>query len=264
MADAFVLMDVSREGLATITLNNPDQHNAFNPDLVTDLNERLEDLRANSDTIRAVVVRAEGPVFSGLADFTWLPHIAHYTDDETEEDADAIAEVLSRVRDLAIPVICMVEGPAAGHGLGLIAASDMVIATQRAKFVFSEIRHGFVPALSIPYVIEAIGITAARRYLLSGEPFDAAEAHRLGLVDEVAADEAEAGERLAHFVEHIFAAAPGAVAATKALMDDVTGLPIDDELVDEVVAAHTKNRSGVEAAEGIAAFLDKRNPNWRG
>ncbi len=263
MADAFVLMDVSREGLATITLNNPDQHNAFNPDLVADLNERLEDLRANSDTIRALIIRAEGKVFSGLADFDWLPHVAHYTDDETEEDAETIAEVLSRVRELPQPVIAVVEGPAAGYGLGLIAACDIVLATPAARFVFSEVRHGFVPALAMPYVIEAIGITAARRYLLASDPFDALEAHRLGLVDVVAEDETDLSARLAHFVDHVFAAAPGALAATKALMDEVTGLPIDDELVDEIVAAQGRNRSGAEAAEGIAAFLEKRDPSWR-
>ncbi len=263
MADDFVLMEVTRDGLATITLNNPDQHNAFNPDLVTDLIDRLEDLRANPDTIRALIIRAEGPVFSGLTDFDWLPHIAHYTDDETEEDAEAIADVLSRVRDLPQPVIVVVNGPAAGYGLGLVAACDIVIATPAARFVFSEVRHGFVPALSAPYVIESIGIGAARRYLLSGEPFDAAEALRLGLVDIVAQDADEVNAKLAFYVDHIFAAAPGAVAATKSLIDEVTGLPIDDELIDELVANHGRNRSGAEAAEGIAAFLEKRDPSWR-
>jgi len=264
MADAFVLMEVSREGLATITLNNPDQHNAFNPDLVADLNDRLEDLRANGDTVRGVVLRAEGKVFSGLADFDWLPHVAHYTDDETEEDAEAIAEVLSRVRELPQPVIAVVEGPTAGFGLGLVAACDIVLATEAARFVFSEVRHGFIPALSMPYVIEAIGIKAARHYMLSAEPFDAAEAYRLGLVDLVLKDDTALEARLAHYVEHIFAAAPGAVAATKALMDEITGLPIDDELVDEIVAAHGRNRDSSEAAEGIEAFIEKREPNWRG
>lgn len=263
MADAFVLMEVSREGLATITLNNPDQHNAFNPDLVADLNDRLEDLRANGDTVRGVIIRAEGKVFSGLADFDWLPHLAHYTDDETEEDAEAIAEVLSRVRELPQPVIAVVEGPAAGYGLGLVAACDVVVATEAARFVFSEVRHGFIPALAMPYVIEAIGIKAARHYLLSALPFNAAEAHRLGLVDVVVKDDTELEGRLSNYVDHIFAAAPGALAATKALMDEVTGLPIDDELIDEIVAAHTRNREGGEAAQGIEAFLEKRDPDWR-
>jgi len=263
MADDFVLMEVSREGLATITLNNPDQHNAFNPDLVSDLIDRLEDLRANPDTVRAVIIRAEGPVFSGLADFDWLPHIAHYTDDETEEDADAIAEVLSRVRDLPQPVVAVVTGPAAGYGIGLIAACDTVIATPRARFVFSEVRHGFVPALVAPYVVEAIGAGAARRYMLSGMPFDVAEAQRLGLVHVIADGPDDVAAKLAHFVDHIFAAAPGAVAATKTLIDEVTGLPIDDELTDEVIAVHGKNRMGAEAVEGVAAFLEKRDPNWR-
>lgn len=264
MADDFVMMELTREGLATITLNNPDQHNAFNPDLVSDLVDRLEDLRANADTVRALVIRAEGPVFSGLTDFDWLPHIAHYTDDETEEDAEAIADVLSRVRDLPQPAIAIVNGPAAGYGLGLVAACDIVIATSRAQFVFSEIRHGFIPALAAPYVIEAMGMSAARRYMLTGEPFDAAEAHRLGLVDVLVDDMDDAAARLSRFVDLIFAAAPGAIAATKGLIDEVTGLPIDDELIDELVAAHGKNRTGADAAEGIAAFLEKREPNWRG
>ncbi|MEQ8745734.1 enoyl-CoA hydratase-related protein [Pyruvatibacter sp.] len=264
MADDFVMMELTREGLATITLNNPDQHNAFNPDLVSDLVDRLEDLRANADTVRALVIRAEGPVFSGLTDFDWLPHIAHYTDDETEEDAEAIADVLSRVRDLPQPAIAVVNGPAAGYGLGLVAACDIVIATSRAQFVFSEIRHGFIPALAAPYVIEAMGMSAARRYMLTGEPFDAAEAHRLGLVDVLVDDMDDAAARLSRFVDLIFAAAPGAIASTKGLIDEVTGLPIDDELIDELVAAHGKNRTGADAAEGIAAFLEKREPNWRG
>lgn len=264
MADDFILMDVTREGLATITLNNPDQHNAFNPDLVADLIDKLEDLRANPGVVRGLVIRAEGPVFSGLADFDWLPHVAHYTDDETEEDAEAIAEVLGRVRELPQPVIAVVQGPAAGYGLGLIAASDIVIATRKARFVFSEVRHGFLPALATPYVIEAIGMTAARRYLLTGEPFDALEALRIGFVDEVAADDTELARVEARIIDHIMASAPGAVAATKTLIDEVAGLPVDDELMDEVVAAHARNRGGAEAEEGIAAFLEKREPGWRG
>lgn len=263
MNDDQVLMDVTPEGIATITLNNPAQHNAFNPDLTAEFIDRLEDLRANPVLVRALILKAEGPVFSGLADFDWLPHVAHYTRDEVEEDAEAIAEVFSRVRELPQPVICVVHGPAAGYGLGLVAAADIAIATEHARFVFSEVRHGFIPALTMPYVVEAIGITAARRYLLTGEPFDAHEAMRIGLLDQVVKDEAALGHLEASLVEHIMAAAPMAVAETKALIDDVAALPIDEEVIELVVEAHTQNRRSDEAREGIAAFLEKRDPTWR-
>lgn len=264
MAEDLVLMEVSREGLATITLNNPDQHNAFNPDLVADFIDKLEDLRANPDVVRALIIRAAGHAFSGLADFDWLPHVAHYTKHDEEEDAEAISEALGRVRELPQPVIAVVQGPAAGYGLGLIAACDIAIATRSARFVFSEVRHGFIPALAAPYVIEAVGMTAARRYLLTGEPFDAVEALRIGLIDEIAPDASELGGIEARVVEHILAAAPGAVAATKTLIDEVAGLPIDEELMDDVVTMHAKNRGSDEAREGIEAFLGRREPSWRG
>ena len=217
MPDDCVLMRASPAGVATVTLNRPEAHNAFNAEVIERLSEVLGDL-AGADGVRVVLLAAVGKSFSAGADLNWMKHAADFTQEENREDARALAEMLRRLNTLPKPTVALVQGAAFGGGVGLMAACDMVVAVRDAEFSLSEIKLGLIPATISPYVIAAIGERQARRYFLTGERFDAEEAQAIGLVHEVVEDGAAliaAGE---HIVERLFTAAPGALAEAKDLV----------------------------------------------
>ncbi len=263
MSEDRVLMRASPAGVATVTLNRPEAHNAFNAEVIERLSEVLGDL-AGADGVRVVLLEAVGKSFSAGADLNWMKHAADFTQEENREDARALAEMLRRLNTLPKPTVALVQGAAFGGGVGLMAACDMVVAVRGAEFSLSEIKLGLIPATISPYVIAAIGERQARRYFLTGERFDADEACRIGLVHEVVED-AEAldgaGERI---VERLFAAPPGALAAAKDLIAAVAGRPIDAAVIEDTARRIAERRTHAEAREGIAAFLEKRKPDWHG
>jgi len=263
MSEDSVLMRASPDGVATITLNRPDVHNAFNAEVIERLSDVLEDL-AGADGVRAVLLEAAGKSFSAGADLHWMKLAASFTEAENLEDARVLSQILNRLSTLPKPTVALVQGAAFGGGVGLMAACDIVIAVESAAFSLSEIKLGLIPATISPYVIAAIGERQARRYFLTGERFDAHEARRIGLVHEVVADgEAlvAAGERM---VERLFAAPPGALAEAKDLIAAVAGRPIDAAVIEDTARRIAARRVHAEAGEGIAAFLEKRKPGWCG
>ncbi|MFP6742428.1 MAG: enoyl-CoA hydratase/isomerase family protein [Alphaproteobacteria bacterium] len=263
MSEDSVLMRASPEGVATITLNRPEVHNAFNAEVIERLSDVLEDL-AGADGVRAVLLEAVGKSFSAGADLHWMKLAASFTEAENLEDARALSQMLHRLNTLPKPTVALVQGAAFGGGVGLMAACDMVIAVKDAAFSLSEIKLGLIPATISPYVIAAIGERQAGRYFLTGERFDADEARRIGLVHEVVDDLDAlkmAGERM---VERLFAAPPGALADAKDLIAAVAGRPIDAVLIEDTARRIAARRSHAEAGEGIAAFLEKRKPGWHG
>ena len=263
MSEDSVLMRASPAGVATVTLNRPEAHNAFNAEVIERLSEVLGDL-AGADGVRVVLLEAVGKSFSAGADLNWMKHAADFTREENREDARALAEMLRRLNTLPKPTVALVQGAAFGGGVGLMAACDMVVAVRGAEFSLSEIKLGLIPATISPYVIAAIGERQARRYFLTGERFDADEACRIGLVHEVVEDAAAldaAGERI---VERLFAAPPGALAAAKDLIAAVAGRPIDADVIEDTARRIAERRTHAEAREGIAAFLEKRKPDWHG
>ncbi len=246
--------------IARITLDRAARHNAFDDDLIARLTETLESV-AGMPEVRAVILAAAGRSFCAGADLGWMQRTAGYTRAENTQDARRLARLMALLDGLPKPTIALVQGAAYGGGVGLVAACDIAIATATARFCLSEVRLGLIPAVISPYVVAAIGVRAARRYFLTAEPFDAAEAHRIGLVHEVVpeAELAAAGARMA---EALLACGPQAVAGAKRLIAEVAVWPPDDAMIEHTAQRIADVRAGAEAGEGMAAFFDKRPPRW--
>ena len=254
-----LLSDISN-GRATLTLNRPDVHNAFDDVLIARLTGELQALDSNPD-VRAVVLAAAGKSFSAGADLKWMQRMAGYSEAENLADAEALAELMKTLNGMTKPTIARVQGDAYGGGVGLIACCDIAVASESARFSLSEVKLGLIPAVISPYVIAAIGERQAGRYMLSAERFDAAEARRVGLIHEVTAPDA-LDAAVNGIVESLLANGPKAMAEAKALIRAVAGRPIEASLNADTAARIARIRASVEGREGVAAFLGKRKPDW--
>lgn len=261
MSDAPLLASVDARGIATLTLNRPDVHNAFDDRLIAALTEQFLALDADR-SVRAVLLRGAGKSFSAGGDLNWMQRVAGYGEAENLADAGTLARMLQAVDGLSKPVVAAVHGNCFAGGIGLVACADIAIATTEARFSLSEVRLGLVPATIGPYVIRAIGPRAARRYFLTAERFSAARAQELGLVHEVVAP---AGFEvvIAGILEALTAGGPKALHASKKLIAEVAGRPIDAEVSDYTVRTIAQARASAEAREGLTAFFEKRKPDWQ-
>jgi methylglutaconyl-CoA hydratase len=251
---------VSRDGaIARVTLARPAVRNAFDEILIDELTRVFLSLEGDADT-RVVVLAGEGPVFCAGADVGWMRRAGTYSKAENEADAEKMARMLWAVDGCGKPVVALVAGAAIGGGVGLIAASDVVVAAEDAVFSLSEVKLGILPSVISPYVLRAIGARQARRYFLSGERFGAAEARRIGLVHEVApaAELGAAGDRV---IDALLTSAPEAVEVAKRLIAQVAGKS-PEEAMPLTVRTISERRASEEAKEGLTAFLEKRPPAW--
>ncbi len=256
-----VLLDTTREGVAVVTLNRPEIHNAFNAEVIERLSDIFADL-AKQDGVRVVLIDGAGKSFSAGADLEWMRAAADYTEKENYEDAAAAAEMFHRLRTLPQPSVALVHGAALGGGMGLVAAADIAIATEQAEFGLTEVRLGLIPAVISPYVIEAIGPRAARRYFLTAERFGADEAFRLGLVHMVVKDKQALAQASEQLVDAILQCAPGAIARAKRLIDACMHDFPDHEMRGANARFIAEARAAPEGKEGVAAFFAKRKPKW--
>lgn len=256
-----VVLDASPSGVAVVTINRPDRKNAFDAEVIAALSQAFETLR-DADGVRIVFLRGAGGAFSAGADLEWMRAAADWSESENRQDAMALAEVLLALRELPQFTVALVEGPAFGGGAGLVAACDYAVAAKSARFAFSEVKLGLVAATISPHVIDAIGPRRAKSLFATGRIFDAAFAETIGLVDEVVASPADLDDAMERLSTEIMACAPGAVAASKQLVDDIAGLPIDEELLEQTARLIAARRAGEEGQEGVRAFLDKRKPGW--
>ncbi len=255
MTDITITTDA--RGVVRVTLNRPGVHNAFNEGMIGELTDAFTDL-GNQDGVRVIVLSSSGQSFSAGADLNWMQRAAEQDTFANTEDARALAKMFSILNACPKPVIGLVHGTALGGGVGLVACCDIVIAAPDAQFGLTEVRLGLIPAVIAPFVIAKIGASSARRYMLTGERFSAAEAHRLGLVHEVAAGlEAEA----AKLIDAILASGPEAIADAKDLVHDISAFKDRVDLTAQRIA---QRRASDEGREGIAAFLAKRKPSWAG
>lgn len=255
-----LMVETAANGVATLSINRPERHNAFDDVLIVAMTEALEKLQADP-AVRVVVLAAQGKNFSAGADLGWMQRMAAYAEAENLEDARKLARLMHTLDRLSKPVIGAVQGSTFGGGVGLVACCDLVVASQDAQFCLSEVKLGLIPAVISPYVVRKIGVSAARRYFLTAERFGAAEAQRLNLVHDLApADELPA---LSHaLAEHLLANGPEALAAAKRLIHDVADRAIDAELIDDTARRIACIRVGAEGQEGLKAFLERRPPNW--
>jgi methylglutaconyl-CoA hydratase len=256
---AALTVDV-RNGIALLALARPDVHNAFDETLIAELTTALRSLDADP-AVRAVVLLGHGRSFCAGADLNWMKKMAGYGHAENLADAGALAEMLRTLYTLSKPTIARVHGAAYGGGVGLVACCDIAFAAQEATFALSEAKLGLIPATISPYVIEAIGARMARRYFLTAERFDAAEAYRIGLVHDIVLQENLDG-RINELLGALLVAGPRAQAESKALIRAVANRPIDDAVIADSAARIARVRSTPEAKEGVAAFLGKRRAAW--
>jgi methylglutaconyl-CoA hydratase len=255
-----IMTNMDDRGVATVTMNNPEKHNAFDDGIIAELTTTFQQL-ATDERVRVVVLAAEGKSFSAGADLNWMKRMASYSHAENLRDSEALAEMLRTLNFMPKPTIARVQGAAFGGAVGLVSCCDMVVAATRASFCLSEVKIGLLPATISPYVVAAIGQKAARRYFTTAERFSAERAQQLGLVSEVV--EAEAlDSHIESWVTHLLGNSPAAVNASKQLVFDVADRVIDAALIAETCTRIADIRVSAEGQEGLTAFLEKRPPRW--
>ena len=255
-----VLAQIDADGNATVMLNRPDVHNAFDPEMVELLTAALKKLGANPK-VRAVVLTGTGKNFCAGADIEQMKRSAKSSRGQNLENARATSLMLHTLYTLPKPTIACVRGAARGGGVGLVAACDIALAARDATFRLSEVKIGIIPAMISPYVIAAIGSRHSHRFMLSGEEFDSAEAFRIGLVHDIC-EEPELNGLVGQMLARLYSSGPAAIAAIKRLIPEVAGAAIDGELMDKVSQRIAELRVTPEAQEGLTAFLEKRKAAW--
>ena len=255
-----------RSPAVRLTLARPDVRNAFDDGLIAELTEAIEQIRAAHEadpekSPRALILTGEGAAFCAGADMNWMRRSAKYTRDENEADARKMASMLRALDELPIPTIARVNGAALGGGMGLLACCDIGVALDSAQFGFTEARLGIAPAVISAFVLPKIGASAARRYFLTAEIFNAAEAKAIGLVHEVVSA-AELDAAVDRFVVALAGNGPRAVSAAKLLIREALGRSRKDT-IDNAVRAISTLRASPEGQEGLGAFLEKRAPSWK-
>jgi methylglutaconyl-CoA hydratase len=258
----YSMLEVAFEGhVATVTLNRPEVRNAFNETTIAELTDAFRQLDARAD-VRAIVLAANGPAFCAGADLNWMKRMATFSYEENRVDARQLADMVATIYRVSKPVIARVSGDAFAGGVGLVAACDIVVAVDSARFCLSEARLGLIAATIAPYVIRALGERASRRYFTTAEPFDAATACRLGLVHEVVGMDS-LDSTVQKFTAALCANGPEAVRESKRLVQDVAGRLLDEALIDDTARRIAHIRASEEGREGVASFLEKRAPAWR-
>ena len=249
------------QGVHTVTLARPEVRNAFNEALIGEIRQAFEAAGADP-AVRCIVLAAEGKAFCAGADLNWMRRMADYGREQNLQDAGELARMLATIDQCPKPTVARVQGDVYAGGMGLVAACDMAVSMDTAGFCLSEVKLGLIPATISPYVIRAMGARAAQRYFLTAERFDAAQAHRLGLVSEVVASEAALDEQVQGLCQALLQASPNALRACKQLLRDVTGREIDAALIERTVAGIADIRASAEGKEGVQSFLQKRKPAW--
>jgi methylglutaconyl-CoA hydratase len=256
-------LDIRRPGahVAEVWLNRPELRNAFNSEVIAELTSAFRTLGADAQ-LRAIVLGGHGKAFCAGGDLNWMRAMADYTWAQNKADADALAEMLWTVHQCPLPVVGRLHGDCYAGGVGLAAVCDVLVAAEGMHFCLSEARLGLLPATIGPYVLRALGEQASRRYFVSAERFSAARAHALGFVHELVAPEG-LDAKLQEVVAALIANGPAAVKASKRLVQDLAGRPIDAALRDETARRIADIRASAEGREGVSAFLAKREPSWR-
>ncbi len=261
--DRYSKLEIDARGVAWLTLDKPDVHNAFDDALIDELNAHLDRLHeaAERDEVRVVVLGSEGKHFSAGADLNWMKRMVDYGFDANLEDSRQLSRLMHRLDTLPCPTVCRVQGAAYGGAVGLAACCDLVIASEAARFCLSEVKIGLSPAVISPYVQRAIGERQMRRFALTAEVIDVTTAQVLGLVHEVAGSD-ELDERVAVYIDTLLVASPQASRATKALLAEVAREPDSDATRERCCRTISELRVSDEGQEGLAAFFAKRAPAW--
>ncbi len=255
-----VITRVDADGNATVMLNRPEVHNAFDPLMTRLLTAALEKLDADPK-VRAVVLLGAGKSFCSGADIGHMKASAKFSRAQNYKSAQESARMFHTLYHLSKPTIACIHGAVRGGGIGLVAACDIAIAARSATFRLSEVKIGVIPSMISPYVIAAIGERQSRRYFITGEEFDAAEAWRIGLIHDIAEEESLNGT-VGAMLAQLYSSGPKAMAAAKQLIGLSAHADIDKKILDETSRRIADIRATPEGQEGLTAFLEKRKPHW--
>lgn len=249
-----------QDHLCLLTLNRVSKHNAFDTHLLLEMQTQLDTAISNPN-VRVIVLKAQGKHFSAGADLAWMQKMAHFSKEENLKDAMVLGKLMYTLNQSPKPTLAMVQGYAFGGGAGLAAACDITIASTTARFCFSEVKLGLIPAVISPYVVKAIGERNAKALFMSAEIFDAAKALALNLVQHSIPEE-HLLEFTLNYAQQISNNAPEAVRASKKLTAHVADKKIDEELVYYTASLIAQKRVSIEGQQGLNAFLNKETPNW--
>ncbi len=255
-----VLSQIDKDGNATVALNRPDVHNALDPEMGAQLVNTLKALEANPK-VRAVVIMGQGDSFCAGADIGHMRKSAKFSKKQNFESALAQAQVYNTVYALKKPTIARVHGAVRGGGVGIVAACDIAIGSRDATFRLSEVRLGIAPVMISPYVVAAIGERQSRRYFLTGETFDAAEAFRIGMLHDIV-EIGELNARIGNVLAELYCGGPKAIVFAKRQIAKIAHADIGPEIVEATAFTIAELRATPEAQEGLGAFIEKRRAAW--
>lgn len=255
-----IALDIDARGVATLTLNRAEKHNALSARMIAELTQAAGQLSAD-DTVRAVVLTGAGRTFCAGGDLGWMQDQMAADSETRFVEARKLAEMLQAMNTLAKPLIGALQGNAFGGGVGMASVCDVAIGVDTLKMGLTETRLGLIPATIGPYVIARMGEAQARRVFMSARLFDASEAAALGLLSRVVPAN-ELAQSVEAEVAPYLSCAPGAVASAKALVRQL-GPRIDDSVIDQTIRALVDRWETDEAQEGITAFFEKRKPDWK-
>jgi methylglutaconyl-CoA hydratase len=248
-----VLVNIDDRQVATITLNRTSKHNAFDDAMIAELIQAFQ--RVTESSARVMILTANGKHFSAGADLQWMQRMVNFSQEENIRDAELLADMLHVLDTLAMPTIAKVNGGVYGGAVGLVSCCDMAIGANNSFFCLSEVKIGLIPATISPYVIAAIGARAARRYFQTAERFDADTAFDLGLLSE-SVDESCVDSTTDLLVEKLLENRPQAIKASKKLVADIAGRPINNVLITETCERIASIRTSPEGQEGLQNFLN--------
>ncbi|CAN5244031.1 enoyl-CoA hydratase-related protein [soil metagenome] len=256
-----VLIESTTDGRVFVTINRPAKKNAFDAATIAALHEAFLTLHA-ADNVRVVFLRGAGGTFSAGADVSWMKSAADWSESDNRDDAMGLARMLKALHDIPALTVAIVEGAAMGGGAGMVAACDMAVGVEGAKFAFSEVKLGLIPATIAPYVVEAVGARRARALFLTGNVFDADYAAHVGLIDMVLPDADSIDAFVTMLSDSLTNSAPNAMGDAKALVHHVAAHKLDNSLMEDTAKRIARARVSEEGQEGVRAFLEKRKPVW--
>ena len=248
-------------GFATLWLSREEKNNAFNAEMIRELIIALDQVQADA-ALRFLVVRGRGKHFSAGADLAWMQQSAELDYHTNLDDARELAELMYNLAKLKIPTLAVVQGAAYGGALGLISCCDMAIGADDAQFCLSEVRIGLAPAVISPFVVQAIGERAARRYALTAERFDGQQAQAIGLLAQSYPFD-ELNQQVEQWTANLLLNSPAAMRASKDLLREVGNGALTPALRRYCENAISRIRVSAEGQEGLRAFLQKRAPSWQ-
>ena len=260
MSGKLVQIKTDKRGVATVWLNRPERNNAYNGDMIDALLKGAAKLAADPK-VRVVVIRGKGRHFQAGADLAWIRSVREMTVEQNIEVSQRTTDAVHGLTAMPKPVIALIHGGCFGGGTGIASACDIVIADRTAIFSITEARWGLTAVPIVPQLLSRIGPGRLRRYALSCERFGADRACEIGLVDEVC-DAGALDETAAPIIDALLHCPPGALAASKESILKYSGLAYSDLERAEMARPHGMKRLDAEADEGLASFLERREPDW--